>query len=305
MPGFTWYQLITIRFRSQLFLGLLFGIIALLYTLPIFKDINNWGIQDWDQHLFYHGVPRTTLLEYGQLPLWNPYYVGGTVMLANPQSRVLSPSFLLILLFGPVAGLKVDIWLHLFIGLPGTYLLARHYQLGRAAALVSAFVFNLSSIYALNLTVGMTWFMSVMYLPWAFLFYLKALQNWRYAPVSGLFLVLMFFGGGAYPLSITLLFLGVYALLLAFLRIYPIRQLALVLTIIVLVTLCLGAIKFLPAIEFQRQHPRTVYDYSGYSLNGLRYALLNRRQTLDAIANLPIEQRGFMDGVTGGMDENG
>lgn len=285
--------------------GFLLALVALAYTLPIFHHVGNWGIQDWDQHLFYHGVPRTTILEYHQFPLWNPYYVGGTVLLANPQSRVLAPSFLLILAFGPVAGLKIDIWLHVFVGLLGMYLLARHYRLGRAAALVSAFVFNLSSMYALNLTVGMTWFMAVAYLPWTFLFYLQAARHWRYALASGACLTLMYFGGGVYPLAITLLFLAVYSLLAAFLRQAPFLYLVRGLAITLIFMLCLGAVKFLPSIEFQRQYPRLVYDYSGYSLTGLATALLSRNQTVDAIVSLPIEQRGFWAGVTAGMDENG
>jgi len=291
--------------RHTLFLSLFLALVALLYTLPIFRNIHNLGIQDWDQHLFYHAVPRTSLLEYGQIPLWNPYYVGGTVLLANPQSRVLSPSFLLILLFGPVVGIKLDIWLHLTLGLLGMFSLARHYRLGRAAALTSAFIFNLSSIFALNLTVGMTWYLSVSYLPWAFLFYLKGLDNRRFAVAAGGALALMYLNGGAYPLAVTLLFLGVFTLLLAFVREYPVGLLARLFGLALLFLVGFGAIKLLPSIEFQRQHPRLVYDYSGYSLNGLRYALLNPAQTLDDIAALPIEQRGFWDGVTGGMDENG
>jgi len=293
------------RLNQNVIILLFLALAALAYTLPIFRQPAYWGIQDWDQHLFYHGVPRASLLEYGQFPLWNPYYVGGTVLLANPQSRVLSPSFVLVLLFGPVVGLKIDIWLHLFIGLASMYGLARHYRLTRAAALVAAFVFNLSSMYALNLTVGMTWFMAVAYLPGAFLCFERALANWRYALAGGACLTLMYFGGGVYPLAITLLFLGVYAALLAFVREHSIGQVARALAITLIFMFCLGAIKFLPSIEFQRQYPRLLYDYSGYSLTGLAYALLNRHQTVDAIVNLPVEQRGFISGVTAGMDENG
>ena len=156
--------------RRPLYVILFFAVIAFVFALPVFYHLNNWGILDWDQHLFYHAAPRITLLEYGQFPLWNPYYCGGTVLLANPQSRLLSPSFLLILLFGEVVGIKIDIWLHLVVGLLGTYALARHYQLSSPFAMMASFVFMLSSMYALNLTVGMTWFLSVAYLPWVFLF---------------------------------------------------------------------------------------------------------------------------------------
>ncbi len=295
----------SITYRPKIYAILLFSAVALIFTLPVFYHIGNWGILDWDQHLFYHAVPRVTLLEYGQFPLWNPYYCGGTVLLANPQSRVLSPSFFLILLFGEVVGIKIDIWLHLVVGLLGTYALARHYQLAPPFALMASFVFMLSSMYALNLTVGMTWFLSVAYLPWVFLFYLKAFQNWKYALAGGLGLALMFFGGGAYPLSITLLFLAFYSLLLASFKEYPLAKATALLAVTLGFAICIGAVKFFPAIEFLQAQPRRIYDYSGFSLNSLQFSLLSRDQTLGAITNLPLEKPGFVDGVTGGMDENG
>jgi hypothetical protein len=283
----------------------LFALLALVFALPIFHQIDNWGIQDWDQHLFYHAVPRQTILEYGQFPLWNPYYCGGTVLLANPQSRFLSPTFVLPLIFGEVRGIKVEIWLHLVIGLLGTYVLARHYGLDRLPAIMAAAIFMLNTMYALNLSVGMTWFMAVAYLPWAFFFYLRAYEDPWQALGCGLALVLMFFGGGVYPLAITLLFLSFYSFVLVAFREQSIARISLILLVILAVTLGLGAIKLFPTIEFMLAHPRRVYDYSGYSLNGLLFALLSRDQTLSAIIRLPAEQTGFWNGVTGGMDENG
>ena len=291
--------------QNKVYIILFFSIIAFIFTLLIFRHFDNWGIQDWDQHLFYHAVPRATLLEYHQFPLWNPYYCGGTVLLANPQSRFLSPSFLLILLFGVVRGIKIEIWLHLVIGMLGVYWLALHYKLDESAAVISSFVFMLSSMYALNLTSGMTWFLPVAYLPWVFLFYLKAFYNLRYSLVSGLFLVLMFFGGGAYPLSITILFLILYSLLSICSKKHGAVKVGKLLCIILIYTLCLGAIKFFPSIEFLRQHPRRISDYSGFSLGSLGQSLFSRDQTLAAIDKLPGEKRGFIKGVSYAMDENG
>ncbi len=291
--------------QETIYISLFFGIVALLYALPIFSQIHHWGIQDWDLHLFYNGVPRVTLLTYGQFPLWNPYFLGGTVMLAHPESPFLSPIFLFVLAFGEVIGLKIAIWFHLTIGLGGCYRLGRYYKLEKSAAVMIAFVFTLSSMFSLAFTVGMTWFLPVAYLPWAFLYYLKAFFNWRSGLISGFFLTLMFFSGAAYPLPITLLFFGIYGLILIAFKEQTIFQVTKTLFIIVTFMLCLGAIKFFPSIEFQRTYPRTLYDYSGYSLNSLRYGLFSRDQRLEAIENLPLEQAGFLNGVTAGMDENG
>ena len=192
----------------------MFAVVAFFFTLPIFENFNNWGIQDWDQHLFYHAVPRASLLKYKQFPLWNPYNCGGIVDLANPQSRVLSPTFLFILLFDVPRGIKIDIWIHLIIGMFGVYKLTRYLNLNKDAAMLSSFIFNINSMFALPLTVGMTWFISVSYLPWVFHFYLKSLNHFKYACYSGLFLALMFFNGGAYPLVVTITFLALHSFLL-------------------------------------------------------------------------------------------
>ena len=66
---------------------------ALVTTAPILFALDNWGIQDWDHHFVLMEVPRASLLEYFQIPLWNPYSEGGMPMLAHPQSRFLSPFF--------------------------------------------------------------------------------------------------------------------------------------------------------------------------------------------------------------------
>lgn len=63
---------------------LLFFVLSLVFVGPILKGMYMHGILDWDQHFFYHAVPRATLLEHHQFPLWNPYQCGGNILLANP-----------------------------------------------------------------------------------------------------------------------------------------------------------------------------------------------------------------------------
>lgn len=285
---------------------LLFGGVAFLYTAPIFHNFDYWGVSDWDQHLFYHEVPRITMLEYGQLPLWNPYYVGGTVMLANPQSRVLSPSYALILLFGVVRGLKLDAWLHLVIGLTGTFLLGRYYGLRVSAAVLAAFVFMLNSMYALFITAGMTTFFSIAYLPWIVLAYLKALVDVRYTLAVGVGLTLLIFSGGFYPLAILLLFLALYTFVVFLVRDYRIWWLVAVYGSSLLWMVGLSAIKLLPTLAFQRANPRVILDFSGYSLNGLRLSLLSRDQTFTGFeANFPQHLGDWLNGSSYHIDENG
>ena len=105
------------------------AIIAVLFSLPVFAHLDYWGIQDWDAFLFRDSFSRASLLQYGQFPLWNPYSMGGMPHLAQPETNILSLPFLCELLFGVLVGIRINIALHLFIGLTGFYYLGRHYRL--------------------------------------------------------------------------------------------------------------------------------------------------------------------------------
>jgi len=161
-------------------------LLAVGFAIPMLRDLDHWGIQDWDFQLHHHAVPRLTILDHGQIPLWNPYNWSGLPMLGHPESRVLAPTFLLTLLFGEVVGIKLEIVLHLALGILGTHLLLRQLGASRLGATTGGVLFMLNSAYPLHLTVGHVWALSFAYLPWAFLFYLKALDDLRYSlAVSG------------------------------------------------------------------------------------------------------------------------
>ncbi|MBF0286416.1 MAG: hypothetical protein HQM14_01245 [SAR324 cluster bacterium] len=282
-------------------------IIAAAFTSPIFTNLENLGIEDWDEHLFYHAVPHRTLLEYKQIPLWNPYYCGGGVMLANPQSRFLSPSFVLLLLFGTVAGIKMEIFLHLVIGMLGCYLLGRYYKLDPLVAWIPSFVYMLSSMYALALSAGMSWFLSVAYVPWAIFWYVRSFETRWCIILTSLSLVLIFFGGGPYTLTITLLSFMVYSIL--GIRQYGVLKNLIILGGVLFFTISIGAIKFFPSYDFMKAHPRELKDYSGYSVESLYNSLFDREQRLGAIQKYFDEKThskpGFWSGISYHMDENG
>src|SRR3990167_557210 len=103
----------------------IFIILSLIILYPIFKNITYLGTGDWDQHFFYNAVPRKTILSFYQIPLWNPYYCGGNVLLAHPESVWLNPFFIFVLIFGEVIGLKIELFLHLILGMFGVFLLSK------------------------------------------------------------------------------------------------------------------------------------------------------------------------------------
>jgi len=256
----------------------IFTLISLIVLFPIFKNIDYWGQADWDQHFFYNAVPRETILTYQQIPLWNPYYCGGNVLLAHPESTWLSPFFIFILIFGTVIGLKIQLLFHMILGMFGMFLLSKHLKLKTISCYVPAFVFMLSSWFILHIFVGHTLYLTMAYLPFAFLFYLESLKKTRYSLLSALVLVMMFFGGGTYPFVFSILFLAVFSFFRAIKNknIKPIK----IILIIITITLLLGAVKFLPTYFFIKENAYIINDKQPVSIKTFLEGLLNRDQNI-------------------------
>ena len=279
----------------------LFSGLALLYTLPIFKNLSYWGHLDWDQFTFWHAVPREIILRYKQFPLWNPYANGGNVLLAHPQSAFLSPFFIFVLLGGPVLGLKLEIFFHLLLGLAGMHALSRYLGLNSRCAYFTACVYMLSSVFPLHLGEGQAEWLALSFVPWIFLFYLKSLGQTR-SPASGanlhsagghssrasssvaarplvgavvtLSIILV---SGVYVINLFLVFLFVYAVLTSF-QLKSIRPLS-ILGVVFAGACILGAVKLLPMLEFLREVPRLIDQKSGVDLPTLWTMLLGREQS--------------------------
>ena len=51
----------------------LYGAASYAFCSPLFDQPTALGAYDWDQHLFYYGAVLKNVVEYGQLPFWNPW----------------------------------------------------------------------------------------------------------------------------------------------------------------------------------------------------------------------------------------
>jgi len=85
-------------------------------------------------------------LVHGHFPLWNPYSSCGQPFMANPQSAVLYPPNLLFCVLPATLALKAVFLLHFLLAGVSCYLLARHWRLSVAAALICAISFTFSSL---------------------------------------------------------------------------------------------------------------------------------------------------------------
>lgn len=247
-------------------------VVSLIFCLPLFDNPTNWGEQDWDQHLLLRGVPYRTILEYRQIPLWNPYQCGGNVLLANPQSGFLSPLFLLELIFGVIIGVKIEIWLHLLIGMLGMYLIAtRLYRLTPIAALFPPVIYMCSGMYAFHLAAGHTTFMAFAYFPYVYYFLVKGFSALRYAIICGVVLALIIFEGGTYAITHAALFATLISVLTAIRKRTP-RPLG-VLTLAALTGILLSACKLLPILEMLQHYPRQMTSVDFLTLRIVLLAL--------------------------------
>lgn len=202
--------------KARLVYPVIFGLAAIYYTLPLLINLDYWGVRDWDLFLTIAGAPAASLLDYAQFPFWNPYLGGGNILFHHPEVGVLTPFFLLYLLFGAVVGLKLQVLLGYFIGLYGGHRLARQLGISNLAAVMVAFAYFGSVHFALHFAEGHMPFTHFCFLPWFIALVLGAGKDSRQLIWASLVLALMILGNGAaIPLLYTLLFSGLLCVMLS------------------------------------------------------------------------------------------
>lgn len=239
-----------------------------------------WGISDWDYYFSLHHTYRAIILKHHQFPFWNPVTCGGTAGLADPEFSVLTPTFLLELIFGIEKGLRLAILLATAVGGLGMLTLGKQLKLPVLAALLPAAAYMFSSVNLLEIVEGHVNVFSAMWIPWIFWSWLnsyraKSAEAWakadRYTLMCGIFLALTFYQAGIYLLMYT----GLAFLLLPFLTSHW-RQAWKVNIQAGLWALGLAALKLIPVFLWLRQFQDTAYASSTWTLSYLPKILLGR-----------------------------
>jgi hypothetical protein len=195
----------------------IFAAIALIYSFPLLIKWDYIGVGDWELFTTMAAVPIRTILSYHQFPFWNPYIGGGNILFAHPEVGVLSPFTILGLLFGPPAGLKLQILVCYFLGLWGGYLFARKLGLSKVSSYLVSFVYFGSSYFGLHFSIGHIPFTHFCFLPWFLFFVLKADENRKYLLAGAAAIMFLILGNGAaVPLLYTIFFSGLFIILYSF-----------------------------------------------------------------------------------------
>ena len=201
---------------------LLYGVLSVVFCAPLFSRPEGLGIYDWDQQLFYYGGVLKSVVEYGQLPFWNPWYCGGNVLWQNPQVALLSPVYPLSAIMSLSLAMKVNIVLHYWVGFIGMHLLLTR-AIGLSfppIVLYLASMVTLAGAPAQHLAVGHGWILPAFYLPLQLFFFLRAVNSGavRHVLLAGAALALMVYNGGLHIVPMSVGAIGMFAVVTATMR---------------------------------------------------------------------------------------
>ncbi|MFH0861473.1 MAG: hypothetical protein V1875_00445 [Candidatus Altiarchaeota archaeon] len=236
-------------------------IVSVFYLSPIYLDIWNMGVIDWDFTFTSILAAKISMLDYHQFPLWNPYICGGTSMIAAYQSLFLDPLSLTWLILPVPIAIKVNLMFYIMIGMIGCYLLAYHLRLGVYSRYYLGIVFMLSGFFAHRIFVGHVNMLVMMYLPLLLLYLMKSFEKLRYCIICSLVLTVFVNFGNPFPVTFLVVFLIVYTCVEFIMRLgtyalkktrgvmWVIHPLISVLLIVVLCALVSG-FRLLPLLEY-------------------------------------------------------
>jgi hypothetical protein len=274
--------------RQGILLGLAFLALDLVFLRWVLAHFANWGIWDWDYQQTLLEVARRSLLDHGEIPLWNPFLGGGATLAGNTLSHVFAPSFVPILLFGTIAGIKVCIVLYLGIAQLGMWRLSRALGTGVEGATLAALVFSLGGAFAQHVTHGHFEWIAIAWIPFVVLAIERAAARIEARPLAGgaVAFAFLFLDGGPYQLAIGSVLFAAYGLARA-IEARTARPLG---ALAALVTLgcALAAVKALPVLDTVLRYPRETQEANFYgapftptALEMLHQMLVARAQAHD------------------------
>lgn len=250
-------------------------IILLAFVTPFVLgglwEMQKFGISDWDFYSTTHNAYRKTMVEEHVFPLWEPYTAGGTSAIGDPEFSVLSPLFLLELVFGTQVGMRLSVMTSVFVGGLGMYILSRKIRLSALAGVLVAIAYMFGGVNLLEIIEGHVNIYMAMWLPWIFWAWLEMIRGKRGTLKCSIFLALTFLGGGIYLLMYTAIaFIG-----LSFFTKHPINNLFKTLKA-GLWAMGFAAIKLVPVFLWVRQYPDASYASSVNILPWLKQIFLER-----------------------------
>jgi hypothetical protein len=193
------------------------GLLALALAFYAPLTTSDRILYDFDVWVFFYPLHQyaADALRAGRFPLWSPEVFLGAPFFANAQTGVLYPLNVVFLLFAVPAAYTVSLWLHTWLAGAFTYLFARRrLDLGVAGALVAALAFSLGG-FMTGLAGHLNQLQAAAWLPLLAWLLTGAIQRQsvRWAVGAAAVLALQTFAGHSQEVYLTLVALGVLAVL--------------------------------------------------------------------------------------------
>ncbi len=258
-----------------------YAALALAATWPLLATSGSLNTyRDSHPLVHYEEAARHTVIDFGQFPLWDPYYCGGLDGLGTPQSRFASPSFLLTLVFGTLRAEPLVAFFMLLLGLEGAFRYARSRGASSLGAGLSAPAFALSGFFAVAPALGWYNFFGFELLPWAaFGLRLAMKGSARGAALAALALGWTVGFGGTYPAPMAALWCAfeVFEFLFFARRDRQKQKVALGMAAVTgALALGIAAVKLWPTAQTLMMAPRIIGGTPGTGPLGISRALLGR-----------------------------
>ena len=179
------------------------------FWAPAFETLGATGYGDWQwfHHMWEAG--RTSIVRWGELPVFDPYHCGGVPLWGNPQAQVYSPTWWIFALpFGTAVGHKLYLVAHAIVGHAGFYVLSRRlWGFSQPAAFLGATLWAASGFFAWHGAGGHATFISFYWAPWLLLSWRRAEYDLRHAAPVALIMAVTVAEGGHYPFPYFVLWL--------------------------------------------------------------------------------------------------
>ena len=177
---------------------LLFSIVVVYSVLLSMQVMITY---DYADQCFPWRMFTSEVLLNGELPLWNPYQLGGIPIHGDPQAGAWYPFVhFYTLIFGKYTLYSTifELVFTLFLASVGFYKLCIHFSVSRYVAVICGLVFASSGFFVGNMQ-HLSYVVSGAYLPFLFLYLFRICDflNWKDAIKFGLVISLMLTGG--YP----------------------------------------------------------------------------------------------------------
>lgn len=156
---------------------------------------------DFSEQYFPWRFFVTLAIKNGELPLWNPYELGGLPIHADPQSGAWYPFlYLHAFLFGKYTlySAFIELFLTLYLASIGFYKLCRHFSISALTAIMAGIMYASCGFFIGNMQ-HFTYVISGAFIPFVFLYYFRIFDNARWIDAIKLGLAVFFILSGGYP----------------------------------------------------------------------------------------------------------